>query len=199
MKNTSILLRLAPALLLGCLAAPKASAITFASSGVFTADNSTFELSFTSTGIQNYTFSTSSFAAGGFVPVLTLFNDTTGAVIGSDGADGPCITATTCHDDATLNARLGTGAYDLFLTEFPNVANGKLSAGFLFASDPTATGDLCGVAGGKFLQTDTSVCTQRTANYALSVTSSVTPEPAGWTLVLLPGVLLLGFARRTIA
>ena len=169
---------------------PKAVAVTFNTSGTFTADNSSYTYSFTSTSAQNYTFSTTSYATGGFVPVLTLFSGS-GNIIGSDGADGTCggsaakdATTNMC-DDASFSQLLTAGSYQLYLTEFPNVANGNLADGFLYASDPTSTGDNCGVAGGKFLQTDTAVCVQRTSSYSLSVNSTApTPEPSTWVLVL---------------
>ncbi len=181
------------------MAASQVSASTYSTSGTFLADNSSFIYSFNVTSPQSYTFSTSSFAMGGFVPDLTLFT-ASGTVLGSDGADGPCITAATCHDDASLSMSLGAGSYLLYLTEFPNEANGNLSDGFTFGSDPTATGDVCGVAGGMFLQTDTSSCSQRTANYTLNVTNaSPTPEPGTLFLVLPASLLILGFSRRSIA
>ncbi len=210
MKSITAWLRLSSLLLLGSLANNAASAATFTHSGSFTDDTSSYVYSFTSTSTQSYVFSTSSYATGGFVPVLTLFS-AAGRNLGTDGGDGPCVTLATCHDDASLTQTLTSGSYLLYLTELPNGASptGNLSAGFLFgldpnSLDPTITGDLCNVSGGMFLQTDLSVCAQRTANYTLNVTNSavaatVTPEPAGWTLVLLPGVFLLGFARRTIA
>ena len=194
--------------LCGCFAAEKASASTVPYSGTFADDTSSFHVSFTSTSLQNYLFTTTSFAAGGFVPVLTLYNTTTGATLGSDGGDGPCVTAATCKDDASLSQTLGAGSYSLYLTEFPNTPSptGTFAGGFLFgldpAGEPTLTGDLCGVSGGMFLQTDTAVCTQRSNQYAFTITNnavSTTPEPATLFLVVPPVLLLLGFSRRMTA
>lgn len=190
---------LALAVLPVCLACPQAFATTY--TGTFGADNTVQPFTFTSTSTQNYTFYTTSYgggtnmngtvsSAGGFVPVLTLFT-ASGTVIGSDGGDGTCsgsskVDATTkMCDDAFLTETLSAGSYILELTEFPNVAIGSLSDGFLFASDPTATGDLCGVSGGTFLETDTASCTQRTNAYAVNIAAtSPVPEPATWVLVL---------------
>lgn len=103
-------------------------------------------------------------------------------------------------DDAFLQETLGAGSYTLDLTEFPNVAIGNLSDGFLFASDPTATGDVCGVSGGTFLQSDLATCVQRTSNYSLTITSpAATPEPSTFLLLLLPTAGLLAYSRRRIA
>ena len=184
----------------------KAVAVTFNTSGTFTADNSFYTYSFTTTATQNYSFSTTSYGAGGFVPVLTLFSGS-GKIIGSDGGDGACSgsavkdAGTKMCDDASLSQMLAAGSYQLYLTEFPNVAIGDLADGFLFSTSPTATGDICGVDGGKFLQTDTASCVQRTGSYNLSVNStSPVPEPATWALVLpaMAALFLVDHRRRQL-
>lgn len=176
----------------------KASATTSSPSGNFAADNSTYELSFTVTGSTNFSANTTSFAAGGFLPVLTLFNDATGIALASDGS-GP----EAGLRDASLSELLDGGTYDLFLTEFPNTISptGNLHDGFLFAADPTATGDFCGVAGGMFLDAAVSPCTQRTSAYALTVNinaaaNAVTPEPSSFLLMLLPLAGIVALNRR---
>jgi hypothetical protein len=100
-------------------------------------------------------------------------------------------------DDAFLQETLPAGSYVLDLTEFPNEAIGNLADGFLFASDPTATGDVCGVTGGMFLQADVAPCVQRTDAYSVSITSAApTPEPSSIFLGLPVAVLLLVVSRR---
>ena len=171
-----------------------AKASTFSTTGNFAADNSDYELTFSVTGTTDFTAATTSFATGGFVPVLTLFNGTTGSEIDNNG---------TGFSDVSLSDVLGTGTYDLFLTEFPNVALGDLATGFLFAGDPTATGDLCGVAGGMFLNTSMAPCTATSSAYALTTTtnaaSSVTPEPPSALLLLLPLAGAVALNRRKLA
>ena len=174
---------------LGLTTLASAHADTFSTNGTFAADNSSFVYKFATSSTENFTISTSSYAAGGFDPVLTLFSMTTGKPVDNSG---------TGVSDAMLTDTLGADMYALYLTEFPNVANGNLSDGFLFAGNPTITGDSCGVAGGMFY--DTVTCTQRSANYALSVTSAATPvaatpEPSSWLLVL-PGMAAIAYSSR---
>lgn len=155
----------------------------FSTSGRMSADNSVVEVTFTSTSSYIYTFSTTSYASGGFNPVLTLFSST-GAPLDNFGSG---------TSDATLMDALSPGTYFLTLTEFPNVAINTLADGFLFASDPSITGDLCGVPGGKFY--DSVSCTQRTGKYSLTSTIAPTPEPSSWMLMA-SGVAVLAYTSR---
>jgi len=101
-----------------------------------------------------------------------------------------------CARTRAFTETLGPGSYTLILSEFPNVPIGGLSDGYLFAGDATITGDVCGVSGGMFLQSDQAPCVQRDADYAVNLTStSAVPEPATWLLVL-PGVAGLALAGR---
>ena len=163
----------------------RANASTFSTSGMFAADNSTFEYNFTDPGAAIFTAATTSYATG-FVPVLTLYNGTTGMEIDNSG---------TGFGDASLNDVLDPGTYDLFLTEFPNVAVNNLADGFLLSSDPSATGDQCGVAGGMFYNVIT--CAADSSNsYALTASTAPTPEPSTWLLVLPPAAFLYLSQRR---
>lgn len=206
------------ALLTICLAAvPGAMAASFTYTGSFTADNSVYTQTFNTATTQDFTIYTTSYggginangtnsSAGGFVPVVTLFG-TSGDVIGFGGGDGMCSgssladSGTGLCEDAYFTGSIGPGSYTLALTEFPNVAVGNLSDGFLFSSDPTATGDLCGVSGGTFLQTDVAPCVQRNGNFALNVVSSAAspvPEPPTWLLVLPATAAIALFGRRQL-
>lgn len=169
------------------LMVPRAQADPLNASGNFAADNSTFSTSFTTATTQTYTFTTTSFASGGFVPVLTLFNATGGV---------PIAFAETDNSDVSLTEVLGPGDYLLYLTEDPNVFTTTLADGPLFAGSPTITGDTCSVSGGTFLNVFDG-CSQRTSAYALTSTSvAATPEPATWLLMLPPAALLLLSRRR---
>lgn len=208
------------ALLAICLAAVTgAKAESFTYSGSFTADNSMYTQTFNTATAQDYTIYTTSYGggtnadgthanAGGFVPVVTLFSSTTGNVLGFGGGDGMCHGSSAADpmtglcEDAYFTGTVDPGSYTLVLTEFPNVANGNLSDGFLFSNDPTVTGDLCGVSGGTFLQTDVAPCVQRTGNFDLNVVAtaaSPVPEPATWILVLPATAAMAFFGRRQFA
>ena len=189
MQLRKYLLRFLPLLLLGFAATHEAVAAPLAS-GSFPNDDSFFSYSFTTASFGQFTFNTTSYATGGFAPVLTLFNSLTGREIDNAG---------TGTSDVSITDALGASSYILYLTEFPNVANGRLSDGFLFTGSPTITGDICGVTGGKFLDTTKAPCTQRTANYAVNLTTSPVPEPPTWLLVLPPVALLIGVSRRFTA
>ncbi|MEO8735278.1 MAG: DVUA0089 family protein [Edaphobacter sp.] len=212
----SVIRALAPLVI--CLAATYgAKAASFTQSGSFSADNSIYTHTFDTTTAQDYTFYTTSYGggtnadgthtnAGGFVPVLTLFSSTTGNVLGFGGGDATCNGSANADpgtglcEDAYFSEVLGPGSYTLDLTEFPNVANGGLNDGFLFSNDPTATGDLCGVSGGTFLQTDVAPCVQRASNFSVNVSStSPVPEPSTWVLVLPAAAAIALFGHRQLA
>ncbi len=183
----------AGALLLGLLAGPVAHADTFSTkNGTFAADNSVYVYSFNTPTASTYTFTTTSYAAGGFLPDLTLFQSNGNFVD---------FTQNSGLGDVSLSDTLGAGSYLLYLTEFPNEFSGtNLTTGsFLFAGDPTATGDSCNTPGGMFLASNTAPCVQRTANFSVTVDASPVPEPSTLLLVLPPATLLVGFARRRLA
>lgn len=182
---------------LGALSFAVARADNFSFSGNFSADNSVYQLQIVNPTSQTFTFNTSSFAMGGFEPVLTLFN-ASGTPVDNFGSG---------VGDASLTDTLAMGTYQLFLTEFPNVAIGNQADGFLFAASPTATGDICGVSGGMFLDTGTSSCTQLGSNFALNVSSTgsssvtpvaATPEPSSLLLMLAPAAGLVWTGRRRL-
>ena len=203
------------ALLVVATAIGRAHAVPLTFTGQLAADDALFQHDFTTSSAMVYNFYTTSYggginadgsmsSAGGFVPLLTLFSATTGNVLGFGGGSGMCEgssmadTTTGLCEDASFSRVLAAGSYSLVLSEFPNAAIGSLSDGFLFAGQPTITGDLCGVAGGSFLQTDQAPCVQRTADYAVNIASSPVPEPATWLLVL-PAAGLGLLVRRQLA
>jgi hypothetical protein len=212
--------RLSHSLVILCLSSvafsgrAKADDLTFA--GTFAADNSTFSYMLNNTSIQSYNFFTTSYggglnadgtttSAGGFVPVLTLF-DSTGSVVDFGGAGGACSGGSNADpttglcDDAKFSDVLAPGTYDLVLSEFPNVASGDTSAPFLFGGDPSITGESCNSPGGTFLETDTAPCVQRTDAYTVNIESaSPVPEPATWLLVLPAALGLVVLGRHQAA
>lgn len=193
-------------------AAPQARALTVTQTGTFTGDNQVFQYSFTLPTASPILLYTTSYgggmnvngttsAAGGFVPVLTLFNNA-GTPVTNDGGSGMwrgfggLDPVTKKYNDAFLSTSLAAGSYTLTLTEFPNVAAGRLSDGFLFASDPNATGSVCGSASGRFLDSTVAPCAQRTGNYTLNV--NTTPEPAT-ALLFLPAVAAAFLFRKRLS
>ncbi|WP_419804352.1 DVUA0089 family protein [Terriglobus sp.] len=173
---------------LGLLFASRLQATPLAS-GTFLNDDSFYSYTFTTSSTQNFNFATTSYATGGFIPVLTLFNASGGT---------PLAFAETDNSDVSINQILGPGTYVLFLTQDPNVFTTTLAAGTLFAGQPTFTGDFFGIAGGKFLNFIDG--TQRTSSYALTVNSvsvAATPEPATWLLLLPPVAFAFAMRRRS--
>jgi hypothetical protein len=173
---------------LGSLFANRASATPVTYAGTFASDDSTFVLPFSTTSSENFTFATTSFAAGGFVPVLTLFNASGGV---------PITFAETDTSDVSITQTLGPGDYLLYLTEDPNVFTTTLAAGPLFAGQPNVTGSFCG-GGGPFLDVFDG-CTQQTGNYSVTENATAvaaTPEPASWLLLLPPVVIAFVMRRR---
>jgi hypothetical protein len=83
----------------GSISRANAAPLTF--TGAFTDDDSVFTYSFTTASTQVFNFYTTSYGgglnlngsvspAGGFDPVLTLFSNATGNVLGFGGGDGTC-------------------------------------------------------------------------------------------------------------
>lgn len=198
-----------------CLAVGTADAAPITLTGTFSADNSLFDYNFTNSSTQTYNFFTTSYgggtnangtttAAGGFVPVLTLFSST-GSVLGFGGGDATCHGSASADpktglcEDANFSETLAPGAYQLYLSEFPNVPVGNLSDGFLAGTDTHFTGANCGSPDGMFLQADVAPCVQRTANYSVNVTSASTspvPEPSTWLLTAPFAALAAFFGNR---
>jgi len=196
--------KLLPALLvvLSAFAVQSAKANTI--SGTFPTDDQINRYTTTLTSSQTFTVNTTSYATGGFVPVLTLFN-ADGSPITPSVTGGVIDPATMLANDAFISQVLGPGTYLLTLSEFPNGALGGANDPFLFEGQGNFTPSLCPTSTGTaFLESDISPCAQRTSSFSLTsnatlTPSSVTPEPATWILVLPATGLLLAFGKRSIA
>ncbi len=184
---------------LGCLLAGFAAttvASTATLGGSFSADEQMFQYTWTLPQASSATAYTTSYASGGFVPVLSLF-DASGTLIASDGGDASCTdgrmadASTHLCNDAYLHSLLAAGSYRLVLTEFFNFPNGNYSHGFSEQGAGNFTSSVCGTSG-PFWETDLAPCVQRSGDYSVTVTSgsAATPEPATAWLVL--PVLVMG-------
>ena len=209
--------RALPLLLLSSAAlSPLAHATSITKTGTLQTDESVFEYTFNVSSAANYDFYTTSYAggsnlngstsvAGGFVPILSLFNSSTGSFIGTAGGGGLASCGgssakdpkTGLCNDASLLEMLAAGSYTLALTELGTAPNGpNLSDGFFSLG---STGSLCG-SSGSFLETDIAPCAKRTDKYAVNIESTApVPEPSTLALVLSGTGIALVIAKRQLA
>lgn len=136
-------------------------------------------------------------AAGGFAPVLTLFDGSGNDVHGNTGASNSCPgSGSFCWDAVFTLLGAPAGHYTLVLTQDGNNPNGQLADGFSMVGQPHYTGQYIGSASATFIQIDQ---TQRTGQWALDLslpgTVSPVPEPASAGL-LLAGLAMAVLARR---
>jgi len=134
--------------------AASASTITLSKSGVFTGDNDFAFLNFTIAAPMDFSAESFSWAAGGFDPVITLFQFGQRIAQNDDGGVG--------LDSKITNVRLLAGKYGVALTQFANF--------------PTKVGNLFTQSNG------ISNFNGRTGAYAFDVTLSTVPVPAAGIL-----------------
>lgn len=134
-----------------------------------------------------------SVAAGGFAPVLSLYQDGFGLLQLAVGSQSACSAAGGFCWDATLNLDLGPGRYTLVLTQDGNLPLGSTAAdGFSQDGRPDFTGlDHLGQPGLRFID----VAGQpRDGHWALDLYAAAVPEPSAAVLFL--AALLVGAACR---
>jgi len=147
----------------------------------------------------------SAIPAGGFAPVLSLF-DAGGSqdllAVDRDGGSGPCgpravdPSSGFCWD-AYLNLDLAAGSYLLVLTEDDNTPNGPTFADGFFQSGQGnfTAAEFGGPPGAQFILVDGS---QRTSSWAVDLIGVAipTPEPPPALLLLLCGAYIGVIASR---
>lgn len=192
--------------------AGEASALSFSFTGTFAGDDDVDLFLFTLDAPATVTAITYSYAggtqangnavpAGGFDPMLTLF-DATGLKLADndDGIAAPFDPNTGDAFDAELSAALPVGAYLLALTQYDNFSLGDLADGFAESGHPFFTA-LYGCSNGQFCDNSgDDPFDNRTSAWALdllNVTSAV-PEPVTGALFGL-GLGSLGAWRRRSA
>ncbi len=173
--------------------------------GSFSSDDQLVELTWTTPVATTLAAYTTSYASGGFVPVISLFDQPTGNYITFDGGDASCSNgiikdpATGMCDDAYLSQRVAAGSYRVVLSEFYNLPNGNFGDGFSEAGAGNFTAGACN-ASGAFWQVDVNPCIERTGHYSLHVNSATpVPEPVtAWStsVVLIAGWYLREASRK---
>jgi hypothetical protein len=185
------------------------SAATISYTGAFLEDDQAHAFSFTVAAPGTAVFRTLGYAggvngegttivAGGFDPILSLF-DSTGDLIGLNGDDpGAVIDPLTGNGfDSLISTFLTVGDYTLILTENDNLPIGpSLSDGFTRTGQGNFTGPQFAGVSGAFWDATPS---QRNGNWAVDlegITASAVPEP-GTLLTLGTGFfgILLGASR----
>ena len=140
-------------------------------------------------------------AAGGFDPILSLFNSSAKLIAQNDDGSPPNVAkdpVTNSASDAFLKITLDPGNYSLGLTQLDNFANGpKFSDGFSREGEGSYTGFEFGPGSGSFFDFDGN---QRTANWALDIDNvaeaSVVPIPASLPLFMSALAVLGRFTLR---
>ena len=199
--------RHASAVAMACLLfAGMAAANPITYQGTFSADDEHVSVPINLIGSGTLTAITSSWALGGFAPVLTLFGGAGGyqQAVGSMRTCGPGSgnpdSATGFCWDANLTTSLTAGNYLLVLTQDDNLANGDtLADGFSQDGTPNYTSlNYLGVSSGPLcINVDAS---QRSSNFAMTVDVALNqvgavPEPGSLALFGLAGLALL-YERR---
>lgn len=176
-----------------------AAAATYTFAGQFALDDEVRLIGIDLAASGSLSAFTTSYAAGGFDTVLSLFaSDGTQLDLNNDGGCGSVGQDPVTHScwDARLDVgTLAAGHYTLALTQSDNTPLGPLlSDGFSRAGQGNFTGPSFLGAPGAFLDAN---LTQRTSHWSVTVTgASLVPEPAAATLWLIGLLSAAALPRR---
>lgn len=204
---------LAAACVLALLATPLAHAATASYAGSFTDDDELFSFPLILSVSQVLNAHTLSYggglngqgaavAAGGFAPVLALFDGSglllqsaAGSATVCDGSGGGVDPASGFCWDAGFSAALVAGDYLLVLSQDGNVPLGPyLADGYSMSGSPDYTGLVwLGVSGQRFINPDGA---QRDGHWALDVSGAAIAEPATAGLLAAALVAWAATSRR---
>ena len=197
---------------LALLVAPAAAALPLSFQGTLAADDEVDLVTFDVDAPTNVTLRSFGYAggtqqdgtvvpAGGFDPILNLFDGTGALIVGNDdGRSEPGLCAVPSDPasggpfDACLVVALEAGSYTVSVSQFDNFPIGDtLSGGFDFSGAPNFTAEH-GCPNGQFCDV---LGNDRTNAWAFDVTASdAVPEPASWAFGLLGAAGLAWLGRR---
>ena len=174
-------------------------------SGDFTADDNVELIPISILGLSQVTIQTTSFATGGFEPVLTLY-DPSGNLLFQDANGGtePSGCGARATDpvsgfclDAFIQGILNVpGTYTLALTEWDNIPSGPtLADGFPQTGNGNFTGPEFTGNPGSFLLFNGA---QRTSDWALQIDVAPIPEPGSLGLALSAGFVAIALRRKLL-
>jgi hypothetical protein len=170
-----------------------ASASTIGFTGTFTADDDNVVFHYTVLNAGSVDISTTSFATGGFIPILSLFDSTGNFLFLDSGYASSADAHLSWVSDANTDYIVALTQYDNFPVLAPN---NNLSDGFTEDGQPDFTELLSGFPG-PFRD---PIGTQLTGDWAVNFTSAepldvYIPEPST-TFLALTGALLMFWRRH---
>lgn len=164
-----------------------ASAASF--SGSFTRDDGKAGFFFYLKAPATVTIESTGNAAGGFDPVLSLYDPSGFGIAFNDDQEAGI-------SDPKLVENLSAGRHTVYLTQYDNFGPASLGLPFNFDGQPNFSGGFVDFYG-----------TQRTGDWALSIDGAfkagAVPEPASWVMLIsgfgLVGASMRRRARRALA
>lgn len=189
-----------------------ATAADFSFTGTFTGDADVQFFDFTATAGSTITLRSFSYAggvnsagatilAGGFDPILTLYDLATGNRIAfqDDGSGVPVDPVTGAAYDVNFSQVIGAGNYRVALSQYSNFGGATLAAGFPYNS-PTQTQSFCDPG----LQAPFCDATgaKRDGHWAFDILNvqqaaqGGVPEPTTWAMMIAGFGLIGGTMRR---